>query len=159
MMLIPLAVLLAVFFISIPIVQARKGYKDLGLSARLGLSAMLLFTGASHFFMTNTFTAMVPPGVPSPKLVVYLTGAFEILAAIGLHIKPFRKITAWLLILFFVAVLPANIYATNHLAKAGGEPRSFNYLWVRIPLQIYFILFTYFSSLWKGRKKQIHARA
>lgn len=159
MMLIPLAILLIVFFVSIPVVQSRKGYRDLGLSARLGLSAMLLFTGASHFFMTNTFTAMVPPAVPQAKMVVYLTGAFEILSAIGLHIKPLRKITAWLLILFFIAVLPANIYAADQLAKTGAEPRNFNYLWVRIPMQIYFILFTYFSSLWKGRKKPVHAQA
>lgn len=152
-MVIPLFILLGVFFISIPLVKKIKGVQDTGFSARLGLSAMLLFTGLSHFIFPANLKAMLPE--PFPKdLIVYGTGAIEILAAIGLHIKPMRKITAWLLIIYFLAVLPANFYFASRQPESLTIPgsRSGNdYLWYRIPLQLYFILFTYFSSLWKRR--------
>lgn len=41
----------------------------------------------------------------------YLTGLIETAAAIGLYISKYRKLTAWLLIIFFILIITANIKA------------------------------------------------
>ncbi|MGH2645000.1 MAG: hypothetical protein ACRDE2_13690, partial [Chitinophagaceae bacterium] len=59
-------------------------------------------------------------------------------------------ITGWLLILFFILILPANISAaTRHIdyQKPIAEGNGLAYLWFRIPLQILFIVWTYLSAI------------
>jgi uncharacterized membrane protein len=71
----------------------------------------------------------------------------EIAAAVGLLINPMKSLTAWLLIIFFIAVLPANInasikeidYQTDTKTGSGAQ-----YLWFRVPLQLFFIIWVYF---------------
>jgi len=72
---------------------------------------MLVFTSMAHFIYTKGMVMMMPGFIPYKKRLVYLTGLIEIAAAAGLLIFPLSRITAWLLILFFVLVLPANIRA------------------------------------------------
>jgi uncharacterized membrane protein len=93
---------------------------------------------------------MIPDFVPVKKQVVYLSGIIEMIAAIGLLIPVFRHGTALLLILFFIILLPANIFAAiKHIdyQKGSSDGAGVNYLWFRIPLQILFILWTYFSTI------------
>ena len=53
---------------------------------RLALSAMFLFTAASHFHprTRGDLIKMVPTSLPSPSFLVTLTGLFELTGAIGL---------------------------------------------------------------------------
>jgi uncharacterized membrane protein len=75
---------------------------------------MLVFTGVSHFtFMKEDFVRMMPPSIPWPRALVYFTGVCEIAGAVGLLLPPFRRTAAYALIAFFLAVLPANIYAAR----------------------------------------------
>ena len=119
------------------------------------MSIMLLFTSIGHFVYTQGMAMMMPGFIPYKTQLVYFTGVIEIFAAIGLHIQSIRVLTAWLLILFFVFLLPANINAAiKHVdyqkgTFGGSGP---NYLWFRVPLQILFIVWTYFSSI-KHRPK------
>jgi uncharacterized membrane protein len=81
---------------------------------------------------------------------VALTGIMELLFAIMLLFPQFQKLTGWVLILFFILILPANIFAALHQInyKTGLEdgPGS-NYLWFRIPLQFFFMFWVYFSNI------------
>ena len=89
---------------------------------------------------------MLPDFIPYKTATIYLTGIIEIAAAIGLFIPSFSVITAWLLITFFILILPANIYAAiKHIdyQKATLDGNGLTYLWFRIPLQILFIVWTY----------------
>ena len=93
---------------------------------------------------------MIPGPIPYKTGIVYLTGIIEIIAAIGLLVPAFKVPAAWLLILFFIMLLPANIYsAIKHIdyQKASFDGHGLNYLWFRIPLQILFIAWTYISSI------------
>ena len=74
----------------------------------------------------------------------------EIAAAIGLFIPSVRIFKAWLLIVFFVFILPANIYAAiKHLDYQKGtfDGSGLTYLWFRVPLQILFIVWVYISFI------------
>ncbi len=86
-------------------------------AVRLGLAAMLIITGLSHFSkLREDFVRMVPPIFPAPDALVALTGVLELLGAIGLLIAPLRLYAALGLVLLLVAMLPANVYAAQHPA-------------------------------------------
>lgn len=106
------------------------------------MAALLLFTSIGHFMFTKGMAMMLPDFLPFKTGVVYLTGIIEIVAAIGLLIPRFSVLTAWLLILFFILILPSNIKtAIEHIDmyKATYDGDGLSYLWFRIPLQMLFI--------------------
>ena len=94
---------------------------------------------------------MLPSFIPFKKVMVFFTGVFEIAAAIGLLIPPLRNLTAWLLIIFFLVILPANISAAIRqidYQKGTTDGPGLNYLWFRVPLQFFFIGWAYFFIIW-----------
>ena len=107
----PLIVLLSVFAISLLSTKIFRGNYEFALSGRIAMSAMLVFTAVGHFVFTKGMTMMLPQFIPYKTEAVYLTGVIEIVAAIGLLIPNFNGLVAWLLIVFFILILPANIYA------------------------------------------------
>jgi uncharacterized membrane protein len=114
-------------------------------SARDALSLMLVFTGVSHFtFMKDDFVRMMPPSIPWPRALVYFTGICELAGAVGLLLSEFRRIAAYALIAFFLAVLPANIHAARVGVTLRGKPATS--LWLRIPVQILFIAIAFWSA-------------
>jgi uncharacterized membrane protein len=95
--------------------------------------------------MRAELVRMVPPGVPNPELMVTVTGVCEVLGAIGLLIPRTRRIAAVSLILFLVAVLPANIHAARSALTLNGAPVT--PLWPRVGLQIVFIGLVWWSGI------------
>lgn len=148
----PLIVLLATFIIFLLTHRFMRGVYDFALAGRVAMAVMLLFTAIGHFVFTKGMAMMLPDFIPYKVSVVYLTGFIEIAAAAGLFISSIRHITAWLLIVFFILILPANIHAAMQQVdyqKGTLNGDGVNYLWFRIPLQILFILWVYFSALYK----------
>jgi uncharacterized membrane protein len=66
--------------------------------------------GIAHFVSTEAFVRIVPPYVPFPVAVVYLTGVFEILASAALWLPRWRRLTGIALFVFTLCVTPANVY-------------------------------------------------
>lgn len=146
----PLIVLLVSFVISLIVLKIINGEMDYALSGRIAMSVMLLFTSIAHFVFTKGMAMMLPPFIPFKIEIVYLTGFIEMVAAIGLLIPRLSEVTGWLLIVFFILLLPANIYAASKqidYEKASFDGKNLNYLWFRIPLQIVFIAWVYFSAI------------
>lgn len=146
----PLIVLILSSIISLFIIKLIKKEYDFALSAIIAMSIMLVFTAIGHFAFTKGMSMMIPKFIPFKESFVYLTGIFEILLAIGLLIPKLRFISGWVLIIFFLLLLPANIYASIH--KVNYQNGTFDgngllYLWFRIPLQILFIVWTYISAI------------
>ena len=146
----PLIVLLLVFAFSLAVNKIFRGNYEFVLSGRIAMSVMLLFTAIAHFVFTKGMGMMLPDFIPYKTETIYLTGVLEIVAALGLFIPSFRIITAWLLIAFFILILPANIYAAIKnidYQKGTFDGNGLTYLWFRIPLQILFIVWTYLSVI------------
>jgi len=113
---------------------------------RDGLAVMLLFTGSAHFTpMKEDLVRMTPPWVPWPRGMVLFTGLCEIAGAIGLVVPETRRAAGIALILFFFAVLPANIHAARAGVTLRGRPATS--LWLRVPMQILFIALAWWSTL------------
>ncbi len=135
-----------VFYVMVAGILVARGAGALGVAAladwpsatRAGLAVMFVFTGVAHFTRTRAdLVRMVPPQLPSPELLVTLTGLAELAGAAGLLIPAFATPAALALIVLLVAMFPANIYAdrTNH--RIGGRPHTPMVL--RLPLQLLWI--------------------
>lgn len=146
----PLLVLISVFALGLIVIKFWTKKANSQLAGRIAMSAMLVFTAVAHFVFTEGMAQMIPDFFPLKKELVYLTGILEILFAIGLLIPRTKIIAGWTLIVFFLAVLPANIKAAmENINYQTGEldGNGIEYLWFRIPLQILFIAWVFFSAI------------
>ena len=146
----PLIVLLATFAISLLATKLIANRYDFALAGVIAMSVMLVFTSIGHFVFTKGMLMMIPGFIPFRKELVYITGIIEIAAAVGLLIPRIRIMTAWFLIVFFILLLPANIYAATRQVdyqKGTLDGPGTTYLWFRVPLQILFILWVYFAAI------------
>jgi len=115
-------------------------------ATRAGLALMFLFTASAHFTsMRHDLARMVPAWMPQPGTVVFLTGFCEILGAIGLLVPATRAAAAVGLILFLIAVFPANVHAARAGVTLRGKPATA--LALRLPMQILFIVLIWWSGL------------
>ena len=84
--------------------------------------------------------AMIPPALKarvSGKTLVRFTGLCEIAGAIGILV-PFTRFAAGIaLVLFLVAVFPANAYAAEHPERFGRAAFPF---WPRYVAQLVLVL-------------------
>lgn len=146
----PLIVLITVFIISFWVIYFFFPDANYKLAGCIAMSVMLLFTGIAHFKYTKGMVLMMPDFMPVKEAWVYFTGITEIAAVVGLLIPQLKITASWLLILFFVLILPANIHsAINHIdyEKGNNEGKESSYLWFRIPLQLFFIGWVYYFGI------------
>ena len=146
----PLVVLLGVFGISCLASFMAVSLPDYYFCGRLAMAVMLMFTAIAHFKFTDGMVMMMPPVIPFKKAIVHITGYIEILTGIALLINKLRYPFAWFVILFFILLLPANIYAAQkrvNLETADFNGNGLSYLWFRIPLQLFFICWMYYFGV------------
>ena len=146
----PLIVLLIVFVFALLGQKVLGRSVDWALSARIAMSAMLMFTALGHVLFARGMAMMVPDIIPYKIQVVYATGIIELVAAVGLHLTGFRTLTGWLLILFFILILPANIKAAIEqidYQTATLIGKGISYLWFRVPLQVLYVVWIYFCAI------------
>jgi len=84
--------------------------RQLKLAALGFVFAWFMLGGIGHFVFTRFFVDIVPPYISFAHLAVYVSGVFEILGALGLLIRPTRKLAGYGLILLTLAVTPANVH-------------------------------------------------
>ena len=121
-------------------------------STRVGLAVMFCFTAAAHFnSMRGDLVRMMPPAVPYPEFMVTFTGLCEIAGAIGLLVPATRRLAASGLILFLVAVLPANVHAAQSGLTIGGS--AVTPLIPRVLLQILFVVLVWWTGLRQPQRR------
>ena len=101
---------------------------------RVILAVLFVIAGCPHFFFTQSYVKIMPPNLPAPVALVYLSGAAEILGGLGLLLHATCSLAAWGLVALLIAVLPANIHMALNHAQFPSLPLWL--LWLRIPLQL-----------------------
>lgn len=96
------------------------------MAIRILLAMAFIGMGVTHFLpaVQRTMAAMIPPplrwkGVASPRNLVIFTGLCEIAGGLGLLYPPTVLAASICLIVFLVAVFPANAYAAAHRERFG----------------------------------------
>ncbi|KAB8331054.1 DoxX family membrane protein [Scytonema tolypothrichoides VB-61278] len=102
---------------------------------RVILAVSMLIAGITHFTSADQYVRIVPPQLPYPLEIVYLSGFYEILGGIGLLVPPVSQATAWGLIALFIAVFPANINMAVNLIPIDNIPNSPWVHVIRLPFQ------------------------
>lgn len=96
---------------------------DWHADARWAMAVFFVIAGLSHFGPARAgFVGMVPPWVPvNHDLVIVVTGILEICGGIGLLVPATSRAAGLALVLFLIAVFPANVYAAQHHLRIFGR--------------------------------------
>ena len=107
---------------------------------QISLYVMAIFyagAGVNHFIKPKFYLSIMPSFLPAHNLLNQISGAAEIILAIGLFFKPTRMISSYLIIAMLISFFLVHI---SHLFQppklAGGR------YWIivlRIPLQFVLI--------------------
>lgn len=110
------------------------------LVIRVVLAAVFVGMGVAHFVPgpARGMSAIIPPflkrpGMPSGKTLVRFTGVCEVAGGIGLLVPATQSAAAIALMVFLVAVFPANAYAAAHPERFGAAAIPF---WPRFAAQV-----------------------
>jgi len=120
--------------------------------------AALLFilAGVNHFLNPHFYERIVPPGFPSPRILVIVSGLAEIAGGLGLLIPPLRRAAGWGLLALLIAIFPANIHMALHPGHFGMTPWM---LWVRLPLQVGLLAWVWWVALRRPQRKRTSPEA
>ena len=110
------------------------------------LGALYIIVGIKHFTDLEFFLVIVPPYIPFPETMVYISGFFEIVFGCLLIPKKTRKYAAIGLIFLLIAVFPANIYLFNSEVALKTIGISGRDALVRLPFQIPLIIIAYWQT-------------
>ena len=105
------------------------------------LSLFMVFAGINHFRNPDFYLKMMPPYLPFHLELVYLSGLSEVLCGVLLLIPKTKTWGAWLCIITFIAVYPANIYMAQNPSLFPNIPEKG--LYIRLPFQFLFIYWAY----------------
>jgi uncharacterized membrane protein len=132
--------LIAIFAIAhIPPLARLVGAPTRREKMRVAAGIAFVIASVPHFTSPARYLPMMPPFVPSPLTMIYVSGAAELLGGIGLLIPRTARLAAWLLAALLVAIFPANIYVAISGVNAAGLPSSPWYTWSRLPFQLVFV--------------------
>ena len=147
-LLVMLVILTVPYFLLLLVNRWMSGFKiSPRTGAQLGISLLFLFTASGHFFQTEAMAEMLPPFVPYRIEIIYVTGIFELLGAIGVLIPRMTRLAGIFLILMLVGVLPSNIYSAFNHVPFGGHGAGPVYHLVRVPFQLFLIWWICWSTV------------
>jgi uncharacterized membrane protein len=100
------------------------------------LATLFVAAGVTHFLRPAMYERIVPPMLPAPRAIVYISGVAEIGGGLGLLIPVTRRAAAGSLVALLICVFPANIYmAVAHVPFPGIAGERWAQC-LRLPLQL-----------------------
>jgi uncharacterized membrane protein len=105
-----------------------------------------VIAGALHFIIPETYKRIVPPYLPAPEALVYLSGVAEAAGGAGLMLRRSRRWAGRWLVATLVAVFPANLEMAFHSERYTRVPGGERALSARLPLQAVLIVWVLDAS-------------
>lgn len=99
-----------------------------------------VLAGAMHFVRPRAYRAIVPPYLPAPEALVYVSGVAEAAGGLGLMFPSLRGRARWWLVATLLAIFPANLHMAQHPEQYPRIPGGARALKLRLPFQALFIL-------------------
>ena len=112
---------------------------------RYVFGVFFVLAGVNHFAKTQFYVSIVPPYLPWPLALVYVSGVAEVVLGAALLRERWSPLAAWGLIALLVAVFPANVHMALHPESYPWAPPAG--LWLRLPLQGVLIAWAYWYTI------------
>lgn len=115
------------------------------------MGTLYVVAGVTHFLVPEAFAQIVPPALPFPLALAYLSGVAEIALGLCVLFDRTRTLAAWGLVALLVAVFPANVYmATSGVVVTEGVSGTLDpspaVRWGRLPLQVVLIAWAWWYT-------------
>jgi uncharacterized membrane protein len=124
---------------------------------RWALAVFFVAAGTNHFINPDLYLAVIPPILPAPRALVFISGFAEIVGGLAVLLPSFRKLAGWGLVILLVAVFPANIYMAMEGLKIGAQMVPPWVLWARLPLQFVLIVWVWVACH-NGKQDELRPR-
>ncbi len=125
--------------------KLEKPSTHCGQLLALGFVFLWFFLGGiAHFAFTEREMSIVPPWLPDHRLLVLVSGVFELVGAIGLLSARTRSAAGWGLILLTLAVTPANVFMWQHAEAYPMIPAWL--LTLRLPFQLVLLALIWWAT-------------
>ena len=114
------------------------------------MGVLYIVSGLNHFRSPQTYLPIMPPYIPWPLAMIYISGVAELLGGIGVLIpnnfvfSRTRVFASWGLVALLFAVWPVHINMCLHPEQFAQIPLLV--LWVRLPLQIPLIAWAWYYT-------------
>lgn len=112
-----------------------------GMGLRWLMGALYAAAGVNHFVNPDFYVGIMPPYLPWPLALVYLSGVAEVVLGLGVCVKPTQRVSAWLIVAMLVAFLPVHVHMLVNAEQFAGVPLWA--LWLRFPIQGLLIYWAY----------------
>jgi len=98
-----------------------------------------VLAGAMHFVKPRVYRQIVPPYLPAPGALVFVSGVAEAAGGFGLMVPALRGRARWWLVATLLAIFPANVHMARHPEQYPQIPGGARSLQLRLPFQAAFI--------------------
>src|ERR1700704_244609 len=83
---------------------------------------LFLLAGVNHFVHAGWYVGIMPPSLPWPLALVYLSGGAEMLLGGLVCLRRWAAVAGWGLVALLLAVFPANIHMAIHADRYSSLP-------------------------------------
>ncbi len=104
------------------------------------MAVVYIAAGVNHFINPAFYVRIMPPYLPYPGTLVYVSGVAEVVLGVALLFPATRSLAAWGIILMLIAFLPVHIYMLQADKFSQMAPWM---LWARLLLQALLIYWAY----------------
>ena len=105
------------------------------------MASLYIFAGCFHFIKPKIYLRIMPKYLPNHKLLVYLSGGFEIALGICLCIPVLKNISIYGIVSMLAVFLLVHFNMLTGKKESAGIPKWL--LITRIPLQLILMFWAY----------------
>ncbi len=113
--------------------------------ARIFAGPVMALAGLNHFLNPEFYERIIPPVLPAPTALVYVSGAAELIPALATMHPRTRRAGGIVLIVVLIGVFPANVYMAFAAEEFPSLPAWA--VWGRLALQPLFVYLVWLATL------------
>lgn len=113
------------------------------------IGSLFILAGILHFVKPKLFMKIMPDYLPWHRVLVLVSGFFEMAGGIGIMISSLQFYASWGLILLLISVFPANFEMFRKYYRKRGLTLYVWALLLRLPLQFLLIWWVYWAGVMK----------
>ena len=105
------------------------------------MAGIYIVAGLMHFIFPRMYLRIIPPYLPVPKLLVFISGVVEVVLGIAICLPETRNLAVFGIILMLTIFLLVHVHMLSDEKASAGLPKWL--LVLRIPLQFGLIYWAY----------------